>query len=86
MMEINPVTKKFGFKLGYYSFINGEWKYLSAYVSSVEVHMAYKANNGVWWYTSAMSKPWREMIVPGRWRPLDGEPKPLQMLRLVGAL
>ncbi|AWH15515.1 hypothetical protein [Pseudomonas phage 98PfluR60PP] len=70
-------------KIGYYSFINGEWKYLSAYVSSVEVHMAYKANHSVWWYTGAI---WREMIVPGRWRPLKGEPKPLQMLRLVGAI
>jgi hypothetical protein len=75
-------------RIGYHSFINGEWKYLSPYVSSVEVHMAYKANHGVWWYTGATrkEKPWLEMIVPGRWRPLDGEPKPLQMMRLVGAI
>lgn len=76
-------------KLGYYSFINGEWKYLSAYVSSVEVHMAYKANHGVYWsapHAQGTKVIWREMVVPGRWRPIKGEPKPLQMLRLVGAI
>lgn len=71
-------------RMGYYSFIEGEWTYLSPYVSSVHVRSAYAQNHPIYWLAGYVG--WREMIVPGRWRPLKGEPKPLQMMRLVGAI
>lgn len=85
-MKFNPYTKKMEPQLGYYAYIDGVWTALSQFVDSVRVHEAYKANHGVYWFTSATVNPWRQMIVPGRWRPIEGEPKPLQMLRLVGAI
>lgn len=71
-------------KNGYYSYKEGKWVYYGVYVNSPELRESYNQNNPVYGFNNMTG--WRQMIVPGRWRPLKEEPKPLQMMRLIGAI